>query len=117
MPREAQSLLFVGIKGTVVALDDRTGTEVWRTDVSGSDYVTVLWDGAALFAAGYGEVFRLDPATGGLLWQNALKGLGRGLAGLASSASPSGSNAEDGAAKKRRDAAAANAASAAAASA
>ena len=62
MPRDPQTLIFVGIKHSVVALDDRTGTEVWRTDLRSGDYVTVLWDGEALIAGNSGEVWRLDPA-------------------------------------------------------
>jgi outer membrane protein assembly factor BamB len=81
MPREV--LVYVGIGGKVVALDDATGTEVWRAELRGSDYVGVLWDGAVLLASCDGEVWRLDPRTGAEIWHNQLKGLGRGLAGLA----------------------------------
>ena len=102
MPRDPQTLVYVGIKRSVVALDDRTGTEVWRAELSGSDYVTVLWDGEALIAANNGEVFRLDPATGATMWHNKLKGLGRGLVNLASSRYPvRGGDAAM--AKKRRE--------------
>jgi outer membrane protein assembly factor BamB len=66
-------------------LDDRTGAEIWRAELHGSDYVTVLWDGEALLAANNGEVWRLEPETGAVLWHNDLKGLGRGLVSLASS--------------------------------
>ena len=55
MPRDPQTLIFVGIKYSVVALDDRTGTEVWRTDLRSGDYVTAVWDGEALIAANSGE--------------------------------------------------------------
>ena len=57
--------VYVGIKNAVVALDDRTGAEIWRTQLHGSDYVTMLWDGEALFAANSGEVWRLDPQSSG----------------------------------------------------
>jgi outer membrane protein assembly factor BamB len=86
--------VFVGIRDTVVALDDRTGVEVWRAVLSGSDFVTVLWDGEALFAANNGEVFRLDPASGATVWQNPLKKLGRGFASLAATRSPSTSSGD-----------------------
>lgn len=113
MPRDPQMLLFVGIKKAVVALDHRTGVEVWRAELRASDYVSVLWDGEALFASSRGEVWRLDPRTGGVLWHNELKGLGWGIASLASSrareATP-GSGDLLGAAKKRRDTQAATAA-------
>jgi outer membrane protein assembly factor BamB len=88
MPREPQTLLFVGIRNSVVALDERTGTEVWRAALRGSDFVTVLWDGEALIVANRGEVSRLDPRTGSVMWHNELKGLGRGLVTLASARAP-----------------------------
>jgi outer membrane protein assembly factor BamB len=102
MPRDSQTLIFVGIKHSVVALDDRTGTEVWRTDLRSGDYVTVLWDGEALIAANSGEVWRLDPRNGQGMWRNELKGLGRGLVSMASDRRPSANADSDLAAEKRR---------------
>ena len=114
MPRNPQVLLYAGIKNSVVALDDRTGSVVWRAELRSSDYVTVHWDGEGLFAANSGEIWRLDPANGAVSWHNDLKGLGRGLVSLASSRRPNASGVSDGAAeKRRRDAAAAAGASAA----
>ena len=86
MPRDPQVLIFVGIKDAVIALDDRTGAEVWRAELRASDFVTVLWDGEALLAA-------------------------NGLASLASSRHPSTTSDTDLAAEKRRREAAAAAAS------
>ena len=83
MARDPQTLVFVGIRDSVVALDDRTGTEVWRAELRSHDFVVVLWDGEALLAANSGEVYRLDPRTGAVMWHNELKGLGRGLVTLA----------------------------------
>jgi outer membrane protein assembly factor BamB len=83
-------LLFVGIRGRVLALDHDIGAEIWRAEL-GSDVVTVVWDGEALFAATSGEIWRLDPQTGGQIWHNKLKGLGRMLISIASSRAPSGS--------------------------
>jgi outer membrane protein assembly factor BamB len=110
MPRDPQVFVFIGIKNTVVALDDRTGTEMWRTKLRSSDHVTVLWDGEALLAANGGEIWRLDPRQGNVIWHNELKGMGRGLVSLASSRSPNVNTDFDLAAqKRRRDAAAATA--------
>jgi outer membrane protein assembly factor BamB len=102
MPRDPQILIYVGIKSTVIALDDRTGAEMWRTDLRSSDYVTVHFDGTALLAANSGEVWRLDPEHGSVIWHNELKGLGRGLVSLASSRRAGSSADTDLAAEKRR---------------
>jgi outer membrane protein assembly factor BamB len=111
MPRDLQVLIYVGIKSSVVALDDRTGAEVWRTKLRGQDYVTMLWDGEALIAANSGEIWRLDPQSGAVIWQNELKGFGRGLVSLASSRrATSSSDSDSAAAKKKRDQDAATAA-------
>ena len=115
MSRDPQTLIFIGIKNSVIALDDRTGDEVWRSDLVGSDFVSVLWDGQAVFAANSGEVFKLDPKTGDLLWQNELKGFGRGLVSLASSRIAGNAGAIDAVAAKRQYDQQAAAASAAAA--
>jgi outer membrane protein assembly factor BamB len=114
MPRDPQILLFVGVKYSVIALDERTGAEVWRAELRSGDYVSVLWDGQSLFAANSGEIWRLDPRNGEILWHNELKGLGRGMVSLASSRHPNGGSDMDLAAqKRRRDAEAAAAAAAA----
>jgi outer membrane protein assembly factor BamB len=71
--------IFIGIKGTVLALDRATGEEVWRTPLKGSSFVNLALDGGGLLASTHGEVFCLDPATGGIRWNNPLRGLGYGL--------------------------------------
>ena len=88
MPRDSRILVFVGIKNAVVALDEKTGYEVWRTEVRAAGFVYVVWDGASLYAASGGEVWRLDPQTGDFIWHNELKGLGRGLLSIASTRAP-----------------------------
>jgi len=106
MARQPLVMIYVGIKSSVVALDDRTGSEVWRTKLRGSDFVTVLWDGVALLAANDGEVWRLDPATGSVIWHNPFKGLGRGVISLASArlAAAAAPDADVSRAKRQRDA-------------
>jgi outer membrane protein assembly factor BamB len=79
------SLIFIGISGTVIALDRGTGQEVWRTALKGGDFVNVVLLDDTLYATAKGELFCLDPATGNLRWQNQLKGLGRGLVTIAAS--------------------------------
>jgi outer membrane protein assembly factor BamB len=75
-------MVFIGIKGTVLALDRATGQEVWRTPLKG-DFVNVVLVDGDLYATASGELFCLDPATGHIRWQNGLKGLGRGLITIA----------------------------------
>ena len=111
MPRDPQVLLFIGVKRFILALDERTGVEVWRTELHSGDYVTVHWDGESLFASNAGEVWRLDPKTGAIIWNNELKGLGRGIVSLASSRRPTQPSELDlSSEKRRRDAQAAVAA-------
>lgn len=102
MPRDPIFYIYVGIKSSIVALDDRTGAEVWRTQLRGSDYVNVLWDGEALVAANSGEVWRLDPQSGAVIWHNTLKGFGRGVVSLASGRRATSASENDSAAAKRR---------------
>lgn len=80
---KTSDLLYIGIKGSVVALNRTTGEQVWSTHLKGSDFVNVLVEGGRIFATCYGEVFCLDPLSGEGLWHNRLKGLGTGLATLA----------------------------------
>jgi outer membrane protein assembly factor BamB len=84
MQRPSKGTVFIGIGGTVLALDRATGEEVWRTPLKGSDFVNVALDGGQLLASARGEVYCLDPATGEILWSNPLKGLGWGLVSFTS---------------------------------
>lgn len=82
----ASSLIFIGIKGCVMALDTSSGGEVWRVKLSGSDFVNVAVEDDSIYATTRGEVFCLSTASGEIRWHNPLKGCGLGLAsiGLAS---------------------------------
>jgi outer membrane protein assembly factor BamB len=104
MARDPQQQLFVGIGHHVVALDARTGAELWRSKVKNTGFVTVLWDGEALIAASAGEVYRLDPRTGDVLWHNPMPGLGFAVATLASDRQPLALPNAVGAAKAHADA-------------
>ncbi len=75
--------IYLGIKGTVIALDADTGTQLWATHLEGSDFVNVVLDGDQLYGATHGEVFCLDPKTGAHRWHNPLKGFGWGLVTIA----------------------------------
>lgn len=80
MPKE--ELVYVGIKGTVMALSSTTGQILWQTVLKGGDFIHLVLDGDNLFAGTKGEVFCLDPATGHQRWCNPLKGFGFGLASI-----------------------------------
>ena len=90
-------VIFIGIKGSVVALDRAKGAMVWQTPLKGSDFVTVTLDEGELYAATRGRLYRLDPVTGAVLWENDLPGFGLGIVSIAGA--PTAAAAE----KKRRD--------------
>jgi outer membrane protein assembly factor BamB len=99
-----QEMMFVGIKGSVLALDRDSGEQAWVAKV-GSDFVTVTVEGEKIFAACLGEIFCLDAFSGNRLWHNPLKGYGTGLATMAFSGA-SGSAGTVLAEKARQDQAA-----------
>ena len=107
----ALEVIYLGIKGTVIALNRATGEELWRTKLKGSDFVNVVLDGNQLYATTKGEIFCLDTTTGEPRWHNKLSGLGLGLISIAT---PSGSQVLTAQEKRQRDAAAAAAAAASA---
>jgi hypothetical protein len=107
---KTSDLLFIGIKGSVVALYRDTGQQAWATHLKGMDFVNVVLEGDKVLATACGEIFCLDALAGTGLWTNPLKGYGRGLATLATDGNPNASNASVLSEKYRRDSAAAAAA-------
>jgi outer membrane protein assembly factor BamB len=97
-----QDLMFVGIKGSVVALRRDSGAQVWAARI-GSDFVNVTVDETRVFAATRGEIFCLDPLNGKILWHNPLKGYGIGLTTMAFGGNASGSSAAVLGQKNRQD--------------
>ena len=84
MARPRAGIVYVGLKAAVVALDRRTGMEVWRTPLKGgvgrsASFVTLQRDGDILYAGVGGEIWALDPKGGAILWHNPLKGFGYGI--------------------------------------
>jgi len=80
----AQSkIIYLGIRGSVLALEVASGRPLWATNLKGSDFVNVVLDGVTLYAATHGEVFCLDSKTGAVRWHNPLKGYGWGLVTIA----------------------------------
>ena len=87
-----RELAFLGINGSVIAIEKATGRRLWGTKLKGTDYVSVLVDGDYVLAGTYGEIFCLETTTGKILWHDPLKGYGWGLMGIATlngSADPS----------------------------
>lgn len=103
----ALNVIYLGIKGTVVALNRATGEEIWRTELKGGDFVNVVLDGNQLYATAQGEIFCLDAKTGETRWHNNLTGMGWGLITIAT---PSGSQVVSAQEKQISDAAAISAA-------
>ena len=114
---KTSDLVFIGIKGSVVALNHFTGQQAWATRLKGSDFVNVVLDDEVVLASCCGEIFCLNALTGKGLWHNPLKGFGTGLATIATDHDPGTGNALVLAEKHRRDAAASAAAASGAATA
>jgi len=106
--------VFLGINGTAIALDETTGTQIWATRLKGSDFVNLTLTDRKLYATTKGEIFCLDPGTGKILWQNPLRGMGRGIVCIAAPGSQQGPAAAAKHKKDQEDAAAAAAATASA---
>lgn len=82
------NLLFLGVKQSVSAFSRIDGSIIWTTplkksSLAGGDFVTLHIDGLQVFAHSGGELYCLELSTGRILWNNPLKGLGYGIATLA----------------------------------
>ena len=95
--------IFVGIKGSVIALNRSTGMQEWATHLKGQDFVNVVLQDDAVLASCCCEIFCLDALNGAGLWHNPLKGFGSGLATMATDSSPFGASTTVLAEKRRRD--------------
>lgn len=90
-PDRTPRAVYLGVKGSVIALDASSGAQLWATHLKGSGFVHVVLDGDQLYATTYGEVFCLDPKNGEGRWHNPLKGFGLGLVSIATESNPSSS--------------------------
>jgi outer membrane protein assembly factor BamB len=76
-------VIFIGVKGTVLALHRQSGMEIWRTKLKGSSFTNLVRDGNEILASTQGELFCLDAVSGQLKWANPLKGMGFGIVTIA----------------------------------
>jgi outer membrane protein assembly factor BamB len=83
-------LVFVGIAGSVFALNQVTGEKVWSTRLKRTGFVNVVLQNDVILASCLGEIFCLDALTGNGRWHNPLKGFGRGLVTMATESNPAG---------------------------
>jgi len=112
MARPRAGIVYIGLKATVIALDRRTGAEVWRTPLKGgvgrsNSFVSLQRDGDILYAGVGGELWALDPKGGAVLWHNPLKGLGYGIPSILGDSENAGTTALPAAAEYQRQSAAA----------
>ena len=77
--------IYIGIKGRVIALNRKSGQQLWETHLTGSQFVNVHREGDHIFATTKGEVFCLDVRSGKIKWENGMKGMGYGLVTIAGS--------------------------------
>jgi len=110
MANQIEDVIFIGVKGTILALKRSTGVELWRITLKGTDFVNLILDRENLYATTRGEIYCFDPATGICRWHNRLSGLGYGIVCIATASGSQILSAE----KTRRDQASRAAAAAAA---
>lgn len=104
---KTSDLVFIGICGSVVALDRATGNQVWATHLKGWNFVNVVLENDMVLASCNGEIFCLEPLTGNALWHNTLRGFGTGLATIATDSNQANTGASIFSEKHHRDQAAA----------
>ncbi|HRJ80038.1 MAG: hypothetical protein HPKKFMNG_01782 [Planctomycetes bacterium] len=84
--------LVVLVGNHVVALEPRTGDELWRSrlpGVFGQGIGTLLVQGDVVYAGLYGRLHCLSLEDGRILWSAELKGLGLGLVVIGTEDGPS----------------------------
>lgn len=79
MPKNREAL-YVGTGKHVLALDPKTGEELWRTALphGGSQVVALLLKDGLLFVGHAGRAYCLDAGSGEIRWENGLPRTGWG---------------------------------------
>lgn len=75
---DGKDLAIVGSNGYVVAVDLKTGTQLWMTSLprGGFAFVSTLFYEGALYVASNGRMWSLAPDSGEVLWNMYLSGMG-----------------------------------------
>jgi len=77
--------LYLGIKGSVVCLDQKTGDVIWSKHLKSSSAITNIYiEDDFIFAYSGGHLFCLTTKKGHIVWENKLKGMGYGSCIIAS---------------------------------
>ncbi len=71
-----KEVVHIGVGGSVVAVDIKSGEIVWSTKLKSHQFVSLIVRGDRVYAGAAGELFCLSAGTGELLWHNKLKGFG-----------------------------------------
>ena len=81
----ANDVVLIGLKQRVAAFSRTDGSVLWSTELggmAGGGFVTLISDGARVFAYAGGHLHCLELLSGQILWSNDLPGFGYGLATL-----------------------------------
>ena len=76
--------IYIGVKGSVLRIDRKTGVAVWKTHLKSSKLTTLKVDDELVVAHTSGELFGLRKDNGQILWNNPMTGLGYGHCIIAS---------------------------------
>ena len=80
-------LVFVGLRGYIVALDRDSGETAWSWTaprMTATGFTSLILDGEHLVAGVNGYIYCLNARTGRQLWENPLRGYGNGVTCLTS---------------------------------
>jgi outer membrane protein assembly factor BamB len=82
---QSNKKLYLGIKGSVVCLEQKTGEVIWSKHLKSSSAITNIYiEDNFIFAYSGGHLFCLTTDKGDIVWENKLKGMGYGSCIIAS---------------------------------
>ncbi len=73
---ETPTLIYVGAKRNITALDAASGEVVWELKLPGAfgTYLTLMVEDGVLYAARQGVMYAINALSGEPLWQSEIKG-------------------------------------------